>query len=406
MTVRQLEMLKPFAAAVAFAQERVPMTRAEFDTLTGEMQRRAFTIAGLARRRTIEEAYRYAIQATEEGWTREQLGAELRRVAAEREGILLSRGHTDLIFQNHHTAVVAAGRHDQLMAVRGARPYWRYPLVPNDEKLSEICRPLLGFIARWDHPAWQHIFPPNHHRDRHKNVRSLTEAEARELGIYEGDEQPYPFLGGRRILPDPGFDRAPGLGRIDDELFRAHATELGAQKAGGRTAAAYDLAPLAGMPRTAAAKMPARGIALTDRSTAADAWDAVRELLEVPETFEVATLIDALGDGVMVSRGSVDRILASVATRPEASLPLTLLRPAIEDPLEVWIVARARGEETVFHKRYLAAFYRGTKKPPLVAVIEESPDAWLMGARVLPAGAAELEALRRGRLAYRRGGAN
>lgn len=405
VSVRKLDVLKPFAEAVKYAQERVPMTRPDFDGLSSEAKMRAFTIAGVARRRTIEEAYERAVEAIEKGWTKEALGEEIRKLVADREGVLLSRGHSELIFQNHHNICVSAGRWKQMQETKGTRPYLRYPLVPNDDRLSDICRPLLGLVAHIDDPIWESIYPPNHHRDRHKKPTSLTEAQAKEAGIYEGDGQPYPFVDGRRIMPDPGFDSRPGLVTADDRALVEAANAIGAELP-AKTAKDYGLPALKAVDVKTLAPAPNRWIDLEDFSDAsiAEAWTHFQKEIGIPSDGTSVSVLDLFGEGVRVNRESFDRIIGTLRSEADQERKKDRVRffswilPTLEEPTEVWLVQRAGGKT---HRRYVKLF-RGDdeKAKPMLAIIDLSPDGWLMANVFRNSRWNNLERQRSGRLMF------
>lgn len=405
VSVRQLEVLKPFAEAVKYAQERVPMTRESFDRLSNEAKMRAFTIAGVARRRTLEEAYERAIEAIEKGWTKEALGDEIRKLVAEREGVLLSRGHAELVFQNHHNICTSAGRWTQMQETKASRPYLRYPLVPNDEKLSDICRPLLGLVAHIDDPIWESIYPPNHHRDRHKKPTSLTEAQAREAGIYEGDGQQYPFLDGRRIMPDPGFDFRPGLVTADDRALVEAANAIGAELP-GKGPSSYGLAALKSVAPESLPVGPPRSIAMRDFSAEEieSAWETFRAAIGMGSDEAASSVLDLFGEAVRINRESFDRMIGTLRDEAGRSRKrdrpafFSWIRPTLEEPTEVWLVRRASGKT---HRRYIKLFRdEGGKPKAMFAVLDLSPEGWLMANAFRNSNWNNLEKQRSGRLMF------
>src|SRR5688500_15584138 len=101
MTVEALPMLKPFAQAVAFQRERVPMTRKQFDTLSDDAKRCGFTIAGFTKRATLERAHQEATKAIAEGLTKDEFLERLSGIIDEHGGTILSPRRLELIANNN-----------------------------------------------------------------------------------------------------------------------------------------------------------------------------------------------------------------------------------------------------------------------------------------------------------------
>lgn len=379
-----LPMLRPFQEAVAYQLQREPMDADEFYALDDEARRRAFTIAGLTRQSSLIEAHRLATAAIAAGRTKQEFLEELGDVL-DTEGTILPRPRLSLIAQNNTAAAYAAGRWKQLADPELAqlRPYLQYPLGPSDERTSAICRRLEGFIARHDHPVWQRIFPPNHHNERHIQVTSLTEEQARGTGrVYEGsDADDYPFVDGQRILPDPGFDAPPQLLAADEKLLAGEAADRGAELA-GKTASDYGLRPIAENP--------------TSSFPAAPGAASIDEVLA-----DGPVLLDEFGDGLRTSRAALEDMEA-IEDRI-----LGLMRPTLSDPFETWLVRSARESgEIRYAKRYLGLYQDGQD---LIGIaLEASQEGWLTVPGASPAGfriptPQEIEQLRRGLLLRSRG---
>lgn len=357
-------MMKPFREAIAHQLQRVPMSRADFDRLELESRARAWTIAGLTRRSALEQTHELATRAIAEGLTRSEFAEQLGEIL-DKQGVILDPQRLELINQNNLATAHAAGRWQQMTHpdVIASRPYWQYPPGPDDRRTSAICKKLQGFCARHDDPVWPHIFPPNHHKERHLKVLTLTEEEAKAAGIYESaGPKEYPVIDGQEILPDPGFDYSPSLLGADEAHLVASADKLGVAVP-AKIASDYSLPLLEKMP---AKNLPALPVAIDGE------WDAFRETLAKRGvgTESSAVLADIFGDGVRVTRGSFDRI-----SRPELA---SAIAEAIEHPSEVWAITREAGDRLQIHKRYIALFRDGDQV--ISVIVDESPDGWLMAA--------------------------
>ena len=367
-TPQPLPMLKPFAQAVAYQRERVPMTAAEFSKLEGAATWRAFYIGGLTRDALVKEAHRAATRAIEDGLTKDEFLEQLGTILDKQDGLLLSPQRLELIAQNNFAISYAAGRRAQMADpdIIALRPYWQYPLGPSDAHTSAICRRLEGFVARHDNPVWDHIYPPNHHNERHLQVLTLDEEQAREAGIYEAPEgldDGYPWVDGQKILPDPGWDHAPDLLPIDenarafgDAIEAATTAPLHAKSAkdlGLSAIADIDLDSLPFAPGLA-------GTTVDDIHDAAQyerAWDEFRAAVGIAEGMTHRLVMDNGGRVIRIGRSTFDHMMGLDETRPEhiervrtekrdRALWFGRILPTIVDPFEVW--AKDRGKTLQF----------------------------------------------------------
>lgn len=400
MTPELLPMLKPFAEAVAFQRERIGMTRDEFDALSNEAKLRAFTIAGLTKKSLIESAQFEAMQAISDGVTKSEFLDRLSNILDAQGGVFLSPRRLELIAQNNMATAYAAGRHRQMSDpdVIADRPYRQYPLGPSDSRTSEICRKLEGLVARYDDPIWNHITPPNHHNERHIKVLTLTQEQAQQSGKMYGSpaDLEYPVIEGQTILPDPGFDYQPGLVTADDRALVEAANAVG-DVLPAKSAADYGLGRLDELSAEELPAMP-RLLPRADDGDVDAAWQRFRAHFGIDEDATGTIINDVFGDGVRVNR-----VLSDKLARENRAHFASLITPTVEDPIEVWLVARTRADETVYHKRYIALFNEGERKKPFFAVADESPEGWVMRTAFRNDDWDHLERQRQGRLLLRKG---
>ncbi|HWW59873.1 MAG TPA: PBECR2 nuclease fold domain-containing protein [Thermoanaerobaculia bacterium] len=410
MTPQFLPILKPMQEAVDFQLQRVPKTRKEIDELELDARSRALYVTGLLKRSILEQTHALAVKRIAEGMTKSEFAEELGALADKHGGVILSPERLELIDQNNLAIATASGRYKQLTdpTVLRERPFWQYPLGPSDNRTSAICKGLEGLIARHDDPIWQHIYPPNHHKERHLKVLTLSEDDAQETGnIYESaGDRAYPFVGGREILPDPGFDVRPGtLSGSDPAHLQNAARELG-DDVPAKSPHDYELPALS---KYKAIAMPKAGAAIAD-ATDAEEYDAALERFRAALAWtrgESLIVGDAVGDGAIVNERSFDQLVGLAGddreARRDAAKYFDLVRPLLEDPHEVWIVERARGDARTFTKRYFGVFKTKGSKTPIAGFLEVSPEGWVMDGR-FTASFDELEELRHGWLTHRRGG--
>lgn len=395
---------RPFAEALAFHRGRASVDPKTFYALVGEARTRAFTISGGLRESAILEAHQLLGRAIEENMTKQEFSALFGELLDRQDGVVLSPQRMELIWQNARATSYSVGRYRQLSrpGLIARRPIRQYPKGPHDVKTSTICRKLEGLTWRAGDPIEKHVWPPNHHHERHLDVVSMTEAQAKEEGatIYESaGEREYPVIDGQEIFPDPGWDSAPHLMAADDAEFVRQASALPAPLP-SHAASDYGLGKLSDLTRAELAGAPAATPAIT--SLAADEYatarTAFREAFDIPEELGGSWVADYAGDGVRVTDATFDAVLGvgpkGVGTKKLAgeAVYFNHFREALEDPTEVWF-ERLEGGAIV--KRYIKVFRgKGTKDSPTVVVLERGPGGWLMRAASQKKGA--IEAARKG----------
>lgn len=404
---------KPFKEAIEFHRARVPMSSDAFATLSNEAKLRAFTVSGLARQSSIVEVYNLAEEALQTGMTMDMFRERLTAYLEANDWASLPAWRIDLIFRQAIGQARAIGRYEQMSDpdVVAMRPFWMYSLGPDDDRTTDVCRRLQGFIAPASSEVWNHIYPPNHFNERH-SVVSLSAAQAKSTGrIYEGpDSDQYPFVNGGRILPDPGFDAAPGLLESDGEQLLAEIANL-AEEIEAKTPADYGLPTLDALPDSAVAELPPLDAPLPVKPTADDlaaAWSRFQAALNMPADADSTVVVDVDGDGVIVNRQTFDHLLGLDTQDPAHKIDaaaraqfFSTLRPTLEDPVEVWWSPRKTDAGTVaFTKVYIGIYRDAESGRSLQVFVVRSPQGWLMWSGY-PKDAAALEAVRRGYLSFR-----
>jgi hypothetical protein len=405
--------LKPFRQAINFHRSRVPLSPGEFNQLSNAAKQRAFTVSGLARQASIIETYRMAERALESGMTMKEFRKELGAYLEANEGAALSDTRLDLIFRQAITLARSVGRYEQMTDpdVMAARPYWMYPLGPDDDRTTTVCRRLQGFIAPAKAEVWNHIYPPNHFNERHNQVVTLTAAQAKATGrIYEGpDTDEYPFAGGGRAMPDPGFDFSPNLLASDGEQLLREVANLGDELA-AKTAADYGLPDLAELPAELILEAPSLLEGLSPTAGADDiesAWGRFRGAFGIADGVDSTIIVDADGDGLFVNRQTFEHLVGEDTTDPNRKMSgasraqfFNFLKPTVENPLEIWWAPRLRDGQTVFTKVYLARFADEASDRGFQVFVVRSPEGWLMWSGY-PSDPRRLDRLRKGYLSYR-----
>jgi hypothetical protein len=394
-------MLRPMQEALDAQLQRVALPSSAIAELEEDARKRALWIAGLVKTSALEEFHALAVAKIKEGLTGSEFAEQLGEILDKQKGLVLSPQRLALINQNNLAVATASGRYKQIIDpdLLESRPLWQYPLGPHDAKTSQICAKLEGLIARHDDPIWQRIFPPNHHGERHLKVLTLAEDDPAAKDVYVSPgEKEYPVVDGQEIHPDAGFDYAPSsLLGADGDALNAAADALGEDLVEQKTAADYGRPSIAEErePTPAPKLMPA----FAENASADEVSAALDRFKEAVgwTRGEATVLADAVGDGILVNEASFARLLdAGAAAAPY----FDYLVPLVEDPREVWIVQRRRGDKVVFTKRFFGVFRRRGVKAAIGGMVEVSPEGWLMDAEFCPAS--ELDHKRVGWLAYRR----
>jgi BMFP domain-containing protein YqiC len=150
------------AAARGLLAKRV-VTREEFDTLTRDAKRAAFTVAKVASLDALEKVQQAAALAVE-GETLEEFAE---RVADAVGGSVLSPGHVELTLRNNVMGAYTVGLMDVLRdpLVSDEFPYLDYAAVHDSRARPEhLAMETLGIggssVYRRDDPIWADYLPP------------------------------------------------------------------------------------------------------------------------------------------------------------------------------------------------------------------------------------------------------
>lgn len=342
----------------------------------------------MAKQASIVETHRIALEAMLKGTTDAQFRADFAKLLADNGGSVVPISRADLIFGNADALAYSAGRIEQMRRVADDRPFLMYPLGPDDDHTTDFCRLMQGYIAPINAEVWKGAIPPNHHKERHVSMLSLTAAQAKERG-YKDDESDgeYPVVDGQQMIPDPGFDMQPAILASDSGALATDFASLQEVIAAG-DAESYALEDLAAI---AEEDIPEAPELAGDAGDAEAGWNALREAADIPEDLEETILPDLFGDGAIVNRGSYDAVFGD--TSPELA---PLLPELLTDPLEVWFVPYQTDAGVTAVKRYLGAFVSEGETIWLWA--DASPSGWIARGGVA-SSAADLEKLRTGYLA-------
>jgi SPP1 gp7 family putative phage head morphogenesis protein len=197
-----------FKEAIEAFRKRVPMSDAEWETLTTGEREYAFKVAQVAQADVVTQVYEAIDRAVTKGTTFEAFKASVAE-SLETSWGGEKPGRLETIFRTNVLGAYNEGRHAIFTApaVKRARPYWRFDGI-EDARQSSICEALSkagGVLLPVDDPFWKSHVPPLHHNCR-STVVALSAEEAADEGV--NDEAP-------DAEPDEGFGAAPGKEGLD-----------------------------------------------------------------------------------------------------------------------------------------------------------------------------------------------
>jgi hypothetical protein len=170
-----------FDEASAWFQSRTPVTKAEWNAMSSNARRQAFTIGGTQQLRVVQTTFDELAKAIANETSFEDFKSALK--------LKLKSQFTAKNSPALHTAFVTAnqrayntGRYYQLNdpAVTARQPYQIYDAVL-DAGTTIICSELSKTIRRHDDPWWLTHWPPMHFNCR-SSVRALTPEDAKDRG--------------------------------------------------------------------------------------------------------------------------------------------------------------------------------------------------------------------------------
>ncbi|MXW30301.1 MAG: DUF935 family protein, partial [Chloroflexi bacterium] len=220
----------PFDEQIEFLRGKLSIPTRAWTDLWQSQHDVAFTVAGAARDELLSDLRGAVDAAVADG---ETLASFRKRF----DGIVAKHGwsynggrdwRTRVIYGTNLRTSYAAGRWQQLQAVRRSRPYWRYRHSPASVTPRHQHVEWDGLVLRADDPWWRTHYPPNGW-GCNCYVEALSEREVRRLGKDGPDEAPAlderevtvgSGPGARTVdVPagiDPGFAYAPGRSVVGD----------------------------------------------------------------------------------------------------------------------------------------------------------------------------------------------
>lgn len=152
---------RPFARAISYFRQRVPVTRQSFDRMVGRERRRAFTVAGLAKNDFVQVAQEVMTRALKEQWEKKDFVQALATRFEEAGMTPLNPSHAATIFRTNLSTAHANGRLGAFTQpeVLKVRPFWQWHAI-DDRTTRPSHRAMHGLAMAASDPAWQLIAPP------------------------------------------------------------------------------------------------------------------------------------------------------------------------------------------------------------------------------------------------------
>lgn len=148
----------------------------------------------------IEAVRGRLVTALEKGEGFEQLWNDIKGIA-ESDGATIKPGYWETVYRTNIQTSYNAGRR---MQFDRSPPAALALMVLEDERTSDICRPLAGLVLPYDHPFWEDHWPPFHFNCR-TTVRGIYEDE---VGRIPSENVPMNKLR-KEFKPQAGFGENP-----------------------------------------------------------------------------------------------------------------------------------------------------------------------------------------------------
>lgn len=216
----------PFDEQIQFLQRKLPSV--DYAQVRQAAHDQAFVVAGGHRLDMVSDIHAVLNRNLREGDTLERFRADFYAVLDnygwDPEG---GRGwRSRVVYETNLRTSYAAGRYQQLQAVKEDRPFWMYEhseavITPRPEHEAWD-----GLVIHADDPWWQTHYPPNGWGCQCR-VRALNQRDLERLGKSAPDQAPelnereVVYKGERVSVPegiDPGWNYAPGRSAFEQQV--------------------------------------------------------------------------------------------------------------------------------------------------------------------------------------------
>ncbi|WP_295582262.1 phage minor head protein [uncultured Lamprocystis sp.] len=217
----------PFAEQIAFFKDKLDLPTERWDDLLGAAHDRAFVVAGATGADLLADLHAAVRKGIEDGTTLAEFRRDFERIVAARgwtgfTGSDSAAGiawRTRVIYETNLRTSYAAGRWQQIQAVKADRPYLEYRHSESVLNPRPLHQSWDGLVLPADDPWWQTHYPPNGWGCKCR-VFALNDQDLERLGKAEPDRAPddgeRDWKDSRGVVHqvpngiDPGWDYAPG----------------------------------------------------------------------------------------------------------------------------------------------------------------------------------------------------
>jgi SPP1 gp7 family putative phage head morphogenesis protein len=174
-----------FQEALAFFQTKDIVTPEQWDALDDKAKRRAFSVAGVARKEVIATTAKAVERAIAKGESfddfKKRIGPQLERSWGGT--VANPNWRMELIFRNNVQQSYNVGRYEVTTQpdVLIVRPYRMFSAI-EDTRTTEVCRRCHGTILPAEDPWWDGHSPQCHHACRSGTI-SLSRRQADKRGV-------------------------------------------------------------------------------------------------------------------------------------------------------------------------------------------------------------------------------
>ncbi len=230
---------RPLTEQITFFRRKLNLPTRAWTDIWQSRHDVAFVVAGAVRDELLSDLRGAVDSAIAEGTTPETFRQNFDGIVAK-HGWSYKGGRdwrTRVIYETNLRTSYAAGRWQQMQAVKERRPYWRYRHSPASVEPRENHLSWDGLVLHADDPWWHTHYPPNG-RGCKCSVDTLSERDLERLGKSKPDRAP--GLNRREVtvghgvgapvvnVPegiDPGFAYAPGRLSAAGEAVRRRLTQ-------------------------------------------------------------------------------------------------------------------------------------------------------------------------------------
>lgn len=345
----------PFGEQIAFFRRKLNLPTNAWTDIWQEQHDHAFVIAG-ANRDDLVADFRTAVdKAISEGGTLASFRKDFDQIVAK-YGWSYNGGRnwrSRVIYETNLRSSYAAGRYEQLQAVKALRPFWRYRHSDSVLHPRPMHLAWNGLILHADDPWWQTHFAPNgwgcqctieslSHRDLirlGKNGPDTAPAEdLQEVTV--GSKGPSPRIVETPAGVDPGFGYTPGASAFGNQVVDT-------------------LAKTARFPAESAARSAAQVLSNPTATRALDAQygEWLKQAVK-PASSDLSTIAGALSPKVVaaLTEAGIEPATAAIGMQSAVAMhtldeadraglaraALRLLPQALRQPLAVLLDARRK----------------------------------------------------------------